>query len=414
MRMTDQEPDILYVRMLGGFSVQWNGKLIVGGSRASDSQSAYLMQILIHNRETGVTRDRLEELLFEGRDMSNVHHALQSVIYNTKKKLESAGLPSGNYVEQRKGVFFWTDEIRVVEDASLFQQMYDEAEKSCDMDEKLALYLEAFYCYGGEFLPTQTAVIWAAQEARRLKGLFCECVEKAAQLLRDRHDFFQLEELGLRAAKIDPLSDWEVLTMEALAALGRYDEARKLYDDTVQYYFNEMGLRPTKKMLEQLETLGNKMEHQQAALDQIQSDLSGLSDISQGGYLCNYPVFIGIYRMVERLLERGGQSVFLMLCTVVDGKGNPIKDSPTIDELTKRMGDAVRCSIRRGDAMSQYGRGQYLVLLINTTRENCTIIQKRINARFNAGRSRTGIKYHVNSVFWEPETGKPLSQAVKV
>ena len=25
--------------------------------------------------------------------------------------------------------------------------------------------------------------------------------------------------------------------------------------------------------------------------------------------------------MVERMLERGGQSVYLMLCTVVDGKG---------------------------------------------------------------------------------------------
>ncbi len=414
MRMTDQEPDVLYVRTLGGFSVQWNGKLIVGGSRASDSQSAYLLQILIHNRKMGVTRDKLEELLFEGRDMSNVHHALQSVIYNTKKKLESAGLPPGNYVEQKKGVFCWTDKIRVIEDASLFRETFEEAENAENRDEKLALYLEAFYCYGGEFLPSQTAVIWAAQEARKLKGLFCECVEKAAQLLRENQDFFQLEELGLRAAKIDPLSDWEELTMEALAALGRYDEARKLYDDTVQFYFNEMGLRPTGKMLEQLENLGDKMEHRQAALDQIQSELSGLSDSFPGGYLCNYPVFIGIYRMVERLLERGGQSVFLMLCTVVDGKGNPIKESPALDELTKRMGDAVRRSVRRGDAMSQYGRGQYLVLLINTTRENCVIIQKRINAHFNAGRSRTGIKYHVNSVFWVPEPGKASSQAVKL
>ena len=94
MRITDEKENVLYVRMLGGFSVRWNGKLIAGGSKASGSQFAFLLQILIHNREKGVTRDRLEELLFEDRDINNLHHALQSVIYNAKKRLE-ADLPPG-------------------------------------------------------------------------------------------------------------------------------------------------------------------------------------------------------------------------------------------------------------------------------------------------------------------------------
>ena len=403
MRMTDSRPDVLYVRMLGGFSMRYNGKLIAGGSKASDSQLTSLLQILIHNRGQGVTRDRLEELLFENRDMSNVHHALQSVIYNTKKKLEKAGLPPANYIEQRKGVFFWTADIPLVEDAAEFVRLCREAEACENRDERLALLEEAVHWYTGEFLPNQTAVIWAAQEARRLKGLFCRCVEEAAQMLRENQDYFQLEELGTRASRTDPLADWETLTMEALVSMGRYDEARRLYDETVQFYFNEQGLRPSKKMMEQLERLGAEMKHQHAALDYIQSELSGRDDDFPGGYLCSYPVFVGIYRMVERMLERGGQSVYLMLCTVIDGKGNPMRDGPMLDELTKRMGDAVRRSVRRGDAMSQYGRGQYLVLLVNTTRENCTVIQRRINERFIIGRQRTGIQYYVNSVFWDPK-----------
>ena len=91
--MNDYKQDVLYVRMLGGFSVTYNGKLIAGGSKASDSQFIDLLSILIHSGKNGVTRDRLEEVLFYERDISNVHHALQSVIYNTKKKLEKAGLP---------------------------------------------------------------------------------------------------------------------------------------------------------------------------------------------------------------------------------------------------------------------------------------------------------------------------------
>ena len=402
MRMTENKPNVLYVRMLGGFSVRWNGKLIAGGSKASESQLTSLLQILIHSGSHGVTRDRLEELLFEDRDMANVHHALQSVIYNTKKKLQKAGLPPMNYIEQRKGVFFWTDAIPLVEDAAEFERLFQQAQEAEDPDEKLALYQDATHWYSGEFLPNQTAVIWVAQEARRLKGLFCFCAERAAERLRENQDYFQLEELGIRASKIDPLADWETLTMEALVSLGRYEEARKLYDDTVQYYFNEQGLRPSRKMLEQLERLGKGMQHQHEALDVIQAELTGQNDTFPGGYVCSYPIFVGIYRMVERMLERGGQSVYLMLCTVIDGKGNPLREGPTLDELTKRMGDSVRRSIRRGDAMYQYGKGQYLALLVNTTRENCGVVQRRINERFIIGRQRTKIQYYVNSVFWTP------------
>ena len=400
MRMTESKPNVLYVRMLGGFSVRWNGKLLAGGSKASESQLTSLLQILIHSREQGVTRDRLEELLFEDRDMSNVHHALQSVIYNTKKKLEKTGLPASGCIEQKKGVFFWTDTVELVEDATEIEKAFHEAEAAEDPDEQLALYEEAAHWYTGEFLPNQTAVIWAAQEARRLKRIFCRCVERAAERLRTNQDYFQLEELGVHAAKVDPLADWETLTMEALVSLGRYEEARKLYDDTVQFYFNEQGLRPSRRMLEQLERLGAGMQHQHAALDTIQGELSGQGDRFPGGYLCSYPVFTGIYRMVERMLERGGQSVYLMLCTVIDGKGNPLRDGPMLEELTTRMGDSVRRSIRRGDAMCQYGKGQYLALLVNTTRENCSIVQRRINERFILGRQRMRIEYYVNSVFW--------------
>ena len=287
MRMTEVKQDILYVRMLGSFSIQWNGKLIAGGSKASESQLTSLLQILIHNRARGVPRDRLEELLFEDRDMANVHHALQSVIYNTKKKLQKAGLPPANYIEQRKGVFFWTEEIPLIEDATEFERLCREAEAEENPEVKIALYQEAAHWYTGEFLPNQTAVIWVAQEARRLKEMFCACVEHGAAMLRQNQDYFQLEELGLLASKIDPLADWETLTMEAMVSLGRYEEARQLYDDTVQFYFNEQGLRPSRKMLEQLERLGTGIQHQHETLDVIQTELSGLP----GRISCQLPDF---------------------------------------------------------------------------------------------------------------------------
>ncbi len=391
------EDQVLFVKMFGGFSLRWQGRQIPVGQKSGESQFACLMQQMLHFSGQGVDRDSLEEAVFGDRDINNVHHAMQSVIYNAKRKLKEAGLPDVNYITLKKGAFYWTDQIPVEEDAAVFERLYDEAGRTEDPDRKLDLYLRACRCYTGEFLPAQAGVIWAVQEARRYRGMFCRCVEEALPLLRSKQDYRTMEALGIYASKIDPMADWEVVTMEALSGLGRYEDAQKLYDNTAEYYMQEQGVRPSRQLGEFLERLGQRMMHGRALLDEIQKDLAGESDMA-GGYMCAYPVFQGIYQMVVRMMERGGQSVHLMLCTVVDGKGNVMKDGAALDELSDRLGEAICRSIRHGDAACRYGRGQYLVLLINTTRENCMIVQKRINRNFIIGRQRTGVRYSINDV----------------
>ena len=408
MTSNPEEP-CLQVQMLGGFSLSWGGKLVAGSTKSSESQFNYLMQILLHHGENGVSRDMLERVLFEDRDIQDIHHAARSVIYNAKRKLRAAGLPDVNYIEQRKGICYWNPQVPVKEDAAEFERLYRQAEEASDREEKVKLYMEACHLYTGEFLPQQTGVVWVAQEAKRYRALFCSCVERAVRQLRLTQDFPQMEELGIYATAINPLSDWETVTMEALVAMGRYEDARRLYDDTVDLYFQEQGLRPSSRMMELFEKLGTQMEHQYDALDDIQRKLSEGGGNAYGGYLCTYPVFQGVYRMVERMMERGGQSVYLMLCMVVDSKGNPMKEGSVLGELTHRLGEAIQQSVRHSDSVCRYGKGQYLVLLVNTTRENCGVIQRRINYHFIVRRQRTGIQYYVNSVVCTPK-GKGRSE----
>lgn len=404
MKMEGKPHDnMLYVRMFGSFSMTYNGTSITGGSKTSESQFIWLMQMILHNREEGVSRDQIEKVLFGDRELNNVHHATRSVIYNAKKRLKAAGLPDINYIIRKKDVYFWNEEIPVVEDASEFERLYIQASREEDPYLKQELYIETCHTYSGEFLSSSTGVVWAAREARRYRIMFFDCVEKAAGLLRESQDYLQMEEIGMYAAGIHPLSNWETVTMEALVSMGRYDDARKLYEDTVELYFDEEGLRPSPRLMELLNELGDRMDHRYAVLDDIQRKLAEEGKAKAGGYEVSYPIFQGIYRLVSRLLERGGQSVFLMLCTVVDSKGNPMQEGEALKELSERLEESIRSSVRRSDTITRFGRGQFLVLLINTTYENCTIIQKRINYRFIKGRQRTGIEYHVNSVLCMPE-----------
>jgi len=172
---------------------------------------------------------------------------------------------------------------------------------------------------------------------------------------------------------------------------------------TESSYMDELGFRPTFSTMNLLEKLSGQIEHKYALLDEIQMNLSGAHDIAGGGFICSYPVFQGIYRMIERMTERGGQSIYLMLCTIVDKKGVPLRDGALLDRLTGKLMDAIWHAVRRSDAICRYGKGQFLTLLINTSREDCNIVQKRINYHFLSGTQRAGVQYYVNSVILTPE-----------
>ncbi len=185
---------------------------------------------------------------------------------------------------------------------------------------------------------------------------------------------------------------------EALVALGKYEEAQKLCDRTVDRYIEEHGQRTSAYMRELVNRLNAEMIHQHEDLSEIQSKLMEPVTAERGGYFCSYPVFQEVYRTVARMMERHGDMVFLMLCTVMDSKGNPMKEGPRLDELSERLLEAIIRSVRRSDTVTKYGKGQYLVLLANTTSENCSIVQKRISQNFVVGRQRTSVEYFISSV----------------
>lgn len=387
----DSREDVLTVRTFGGFAMEWRGRPVAGSIKTRESQFIYLMQLLLHERDRGVSRDLLEEVLFGDRDVGDTRHALRSVIYNAKRRLRESGLPDLNYILHRKGIYYWTDRVPVTEDAWEFEKLCGEAGREEDPDRKLELYYRAGIVYGGEFLAAHAGVLWVAREAKRYRNMFFSCVEKAVEMLRDKRDFQRMKELGIHASKASPLSDWETVTMEALVAMERYEEARKLYDDTVEYYYREQGLRPSRQLMLLVRRLGVQMEHGYGALEDIQENLSGKKGQGAGGYLCSYPVFQGIYRIVERMMGRDGQSAYLMLCAPESG----LRDEQA---ASARLADAILDSVRKSDAVSKYGREQYLVLLVNTTIEGCNIVKSRISGRFRELYRGADVRYCVNPV----------------
>ena len=147
--------------------MSWNGRPIGGGNKSRNSQSTRLLQIIIHNRKTGVERSKLEELLFDESNSDDLQHMFRSIVYNTKKKLQDAGLPGNEMIVFKNGRYYWTDSIPVREDAEEFEKMCEDAFAEEDKVARAIKLRDACLSYDGEFLPDQTGLPWVIREDRR-------------------------------------------------------------------------------------------------------------------------------------------------------------------------------------------------------------------------------------------------------
>jgi len=396
-QMNNIPDDALMVRTFNGFSITYRGSEIAFGNQ-NESQIVQLLQMLLHYREQGVSRDMAKAVLFGDRDVEDVSHSIRNIIYNMRKKLKELGLPASQYVTKRGGVYFWTEDIPVVEDASVFEEAVMHSTELTEEEEKIDLLAFACYQYSGRFLAGNESSIWTVQEAERYREMFSDCVNELTDLLRGTHQYKLMYDIGVYASKVDPFSEWEIVTLEALSGLGRYDKTEKFYRDTVDAYTAEYGGRTNSYVREFVNRIGLKLVIGHESLEEIQDKMRDKEYHDRKGYYCSLPVFQEIYRITERMMERAGEKIFLMLCTILDSKGNPMKDGARLEELSVRLKDAIIVSVRHTDTVTRYGKGQYLVLLINTTYEDCSIISDRINSHFLRAGQKTSVNYSVNNV----------------
>lgn len=419
------------VQMFGNFRMDYNGAPFVADKMHKESQFNRLMQAMMHYSTSGIAKDKLEEIVIGERDIDAPHTALRVIVYKTKQKLSQLGLPGKDLIYLEGGIYYWTPDIEIDEDAARFERYFRETEEldkqlseihqsinnadGNDTDggvaadraseienRKLELYMKAFYLYKGEFLAPYTGETWIAQEPRRYHEMFVKCVNEAAGILRRKKSFKELEKFGTYAVKADPFNEWETLVMEAMVETRRYDEASKYYSEVVDYYLKECGIYPSASLMEILERYSNQMNHTYEILENIQEGMNEHNEEgNKGGYFCSYPVFRGIYQASARIMKRTTVSVYLMLCTLVDKDGKQIQSEMEMNKYSRQLKECIGVSIRKSDIYAKYGKLQFLILLVGTNRENCEIVQKRINRQFKSRHPRASVKYHVNSVICE-------------
>jgi len=399
-----ERENILFVAMLGGFDVSYSGrKITLGKFKASKAQE--LFQIIMLHADSGVPKTKIQESLYDWDEGTDRNDSMNSLLYRLKQQLVNAGIVHDEFVTIKNGICRWTGDIPTEVDILRFEKLIHGVEDA-ENEQKEAMLTEALALYQGEFLAGYDGRTWVMEERIRLKRLFERCVHLLGDILYHKQDYETALGLYTKAAQLYPFDEWQVDQIDCLQKLERYEEAYQLYKDTTQKYFDELGLPPSQRMLDKIQTMSRNLLNKESEISEIKKILDeGIPE--RGAYYCTYPSFVDTYRYISRTVERSGNSVFFMVCGVryLDPQGK--RSAKAGDTLYK----AIESSLRKGDIFARYSNHQYLILLSGTKSENCDMIFQRIRKAFKRKNqnSNCDLEYNISELLEIEETEEPLT-----
>lgn len=398
MREENMPNNMLKVKMLGGFSLQYAGREIVP-DRNTVSKTMQLLQMILLHAKDGVAKTSLIDALYGREDVENKNGSLNNTIFRLRKQLKAQGLPESSYITIQGGVCQWDEAIPAEVDCCQFEDMVLRGQKEQDETLKMKIYEEACRLYTGEFLPNMIGEDWAAVQNVYYRNLYFTCLEELCEWLKGEERFEEIYELTSAASEIYPFEEWQIHRIDSLIAMGRYKEAMDIYETTTKLFFDELSLPPSPEMLKRFRFMSERISQSAGAIGDIKHRLEEKERL-KGAYYCSFPSFVDIYHVISRMMERNGVSVYIMLCTLKDSKGPIYGERDKDKEISELLQEAIRSSLRRGDFYTRYNAGQYLVMLSGINQENCSKVSKRIDGAFRKLVRRTEYKvdYYVASV----------------
>jgi DNA-binding SARP family transcriptional activator len=371
---------VLKVHMLGGFAIEYGDKPISFGKN-NTTKALKLLQLLLYHKDIGISREKLLEELYGREEFADVANNLRVTSHRLKKMLLSVGFPEHDYITIKKGIYQWDSPMDVVIDAIEFSKLIASADTMENEDDQIATLKQACAMYTGEFLPALSGDDWALIAGLQYKKQYSLAMKKVCAYMMQKGEYEEVLKFCAPACEMYPFDEWQAIRVECYMALDRYKEAMQEYEDTAKLFFEELGIRPSQHMLDLFDHMSHRMSNRPQALDEIKKNLS--EEISKSGpYYCSFPGFRDGYRVMHRVLERNGQSVFLMLLSITDGKGQPLEKEEKLEIMAQELYEAILHSLRRGDSYTRYSPSQFLVLLVGTKQENCPSIYNRIEAYY--------------------------------
>jgi DNA-binding SARP family transcriptional activator len=289
--MGDKEKTILQVNMFGGLAITYEGKNVSIGKNKT-AKYIQLLEIVWLAGEAGIQKDQLTGILYDREEQSNLANSFNNLIYQMHNQMDRAGLPELDYVVNKDGVFFTDDKVVIDSDVLRFKNNILVARQQENEADSIPYYKAAFDEYRAEILPELATAEWLIIQSVQLQKMYAESVIALGSYYEERKDYESMYQVFKKAAELYPDDEWQIGEINALIGMESFKEAYAVYDETVRYYTDELGVTPSNDLLECYEKMSRQitnvpgkilqirdgiLEHRGAVSDNVKAPMIALS-----------------------------------------------------------------------------------------------------------------------------------------
>ena len=368
----------LMVYMLGGFEMYYGGAPIQLHKKLT-SKPLMLLQLLLYNREAGVSRRTVLEALYGQETEIDAGNSLNATVSQLRRLLRETRLPQENYIHVRMDRYYFESSFLTWVDTEETRLLRQEADLSSGA-ERLELLYQICDLYHGRFLPELDGETWAEVARADCQRLYRDSLEEICRTLKEEEGYDEILRLTGIAAKQFPFDEWQVWQQECLVAQGRIKEAYELYRQVEKLYMTELDAPPPERMRSRFRNLEKEPWRQAENVSNVRK---WLRDSNQDGPYCiPFPSFLYVYNLITKLSSITDTPFCLLLCTLSNSDGRTNPTAKDFHEAMEQLEGVLEKSLRWEDVFTRYTRSQFLVTLLGAPEENSSIVAERIQRRF--------------------------------
>ena len=349
-----------------------------------------LIEYLVFHRDREVSQEELIDLLWPEGNLENPMGSLKLIVHRSRNELCHSGVViDKQIIVSSRGAYAWGNSLETRVDVDEFEELCRQAGTGSN-EKRIDCLLRAIEIYRGDFLTKSAAEQWVMPLSTYYHTKYINLCLDTVALLREAGRQDEVIDVCQHAVAIDPyVETLHVALIRALADSGAQKAALDCYNRTTRMFLTQFGVTPSDEFTAVYRELMRTTNCAELDLSVIRARLAEGNPLP-GALLCEYEFFKEIYRQRAREGSRTGQSVYLAIITVAAGRGG-MPGQKQLNQITERLGDTIRISLRNGDIYTRYSLLQFLLMLPSTSFENVEMILERISRGFRYNYPKSGV-----------------------
>lgn len=373
----------LKVITFGNFNIMGNEDSLT--DKHSNSLKLWeLLKFLITYRDELILPEKIIDSIWPESDYQDPNRTLRALMFRLRKILsENSDCDGKDIIVHCQGCYKLDSAKLDHIDAIEFEDLFNEANTIAEENPAHAidLYDKVIGMYKNGYLTESYDYEWLIPARNCYRRIFLRSITEVSELLKEKKDYQKVLIICENALKFELLEEEiHFQYIEALAEMGKINQAKNHYDYVVEIFERELGIKPSEKLNKLYRLIcGNFNEiniDTRSVLEKLIEDTD-----PEGAILCGPEFFKLQYQLEKRRFEREGRSVFVGLLTL----SSPNYTVPVEEKLKGAMDELRRIliiTLRKGDVVTQWNKAQFIINLPGLEVEQAKIALDRIKKRF--------------------------------